>query len=314
MGRAGIESGRWISACIRVGAGLSIVGCQAILGLDEYRVASGGTGGGGAAGAGGANGAGAAGGVDGGLMGCGGTCDPGTVRVDGTVTAYDTGLPAAGVVVESAGPDQTTDARGQFSVSLPPGEGQTLTLNWPAVAGETLILPFRRTVLAFDPGPGPARTLEVPAVRHAWLRQVATDCGVLPADASEEDASSYFSERNTILVDVVGGNGAGITRDQVDVYVERDGESYANFAVPDAADPRPPAICFLESGDAGGGLRGSTSDQTSADGKLVIFRVRNRDGSGAGTARVRIVNFAAPPAVEFAGAGLTGAVRVGQGW
>jgi hypothetical protein len=116
------------------------------------------------------------------------------------------------------------------------------------------------------------------------------------------------------LVEAVGANAAGITRDQIEVYVERDSDVYPNFATPDPVDLQPPNVCFLSAPDAGGALRGGLEAQTDATGRFAIFRVRNRAGSGAGTAHVRIVNFTPPAPVTFVGAGLTGVVRVAEGW
>jgi hypothetical protein len=297
-----------------LGAGLCALAqlgaCQAILGLGDYEIAPPAIADGGA----GEGGAGADAGGSPGASGCGGTCDPSLVGIQGVVRAYDTGLPLGGVLVESAAGERTTDAGGQFSLQVPPGEVQALTLNWPASQGGDVILPFRRTVIAFEPGALGGLALDVPVVRHAWLEDLARDCGLLPPDAPASLLKSYFEERNTILVEVTGGGADGITRDSIDVYVERGDVPYSNFAAVDASDPYPPSICFLERGDAGGALRGGTGDQTTALGQFVVFRVRNRNGTGSGTATVRIVNFGSPPSVPLPSAGLTAAVRVGGGW
>jgi hypothetical protein len=314
----------WAALGVGLAAGVPLSACQAVLGLGDYEIEPEGTGGrggaGGIAGRGGSGGGGAGQGGDapdaGGSAGsgCGGSCDPSFVAIQGTVHAFDTGLPVAGVLVEAAGGDSTTDAQGRFLTQSPPGELQSLRMNWPVADSAGLRLTFRRTVLAFEAGSLPERTLDVPAVRHTWLEDVVRDCGLLPPDAPQSLLDSYFDERNTILVDVRGENAAGITREQIDVYVESDGETYANFGAPDATDQYPPSICFLERGDAGGVLRGGSGAQTATLGQFVIFRVRNRAGSGRGTADVRIVNFGGPPSVVFEGAGLTGAVRIGGGW
>jgi hypothetical protein len=156
--------------------------------------------------------------------------------------------------------------------------------------------------------------LDVPAVRHAWLEDIARDCGVLPSDASPAAVQGYFGERNAMLVEVAGENAAGITREQIEVYVERDGAVYPNLGTLDPEDDRPPSVCFLEGGAGGDAPRGGTGNQTGETGRFVVFRVRNLTGSGTGTAHVRIVNFAAPAPVVFVGAGLTGVVRVSRGW
>jgi hypothetical protein len=300
-------------------AALPLGACQAILGLGDYQIEPEGAGGsGGTGGQGGQAGDGPDAGGSAGLNGCGGTCDPSFVVVQGRAHAPDTGLPVAGALVESPGGDVTTDDGGEFSLRAEPGGLRALRLNWPEPEPEPgtprLVLPFLRTVLAFEAGTEPQRALDVPVVRHAWLEDVARDCGLLPLDAPQSLLDSYFIERNTILVEVVGQGASGIRREQVDVYVESDGEPYANFGAPDPTDPYPPAVCFLERGDAGGQVRGGTGAQSNALGQFIIFRVRNRAGSGRGTADVRIVNFGAPPSVVFEGAGLTAAVRVGGGW
>jgi hypothetical protein len=289
----------------------ALLACQAILSLGDYRISSGDAGvGGSGAGMGGSGNA-----PDGGAgSGCGGTCDPSFLGVRGTVRAYDTELPLAGVLVETADAEVTSDQNGQFSLRAPASDWVAMTLNWPEVESTGLSLPFRRTVLAFAGGMDRPRVLDVPVVRHGWLEDLARDCGVLPSDASPALVQSYFSERNTMLVEVVGENAAGITREQIEVYVERDGDVHANLGTIDPDDDRPPNICFLSTGDAGAPLRGGAGDQTDASGRFVAFRLRNATGSGTGTAHLRIVNFAAPAPVVFVGAGLTGVVRVARGW
>jgi hypothetical protein len=283
--------------------------CQAILSLDDYRIGSVDAGAGGSSpGLGGDA-------PDGGDMGgCGGTCDPSLLAVRGIVRAYDSELPLAGVLVETASAEATSDPDGQFLLSAQPGEWVGMTLNWPEAESAGLSLPFRRTVLAFAGATDSQRLLAVPAVRHAWLEDIARDCGVLPADASPALVQGYFSERNAMLVEVTGENAAGVTREQIEVYVERDGDVYANLGTVDPDDDHPPTTCFLEAGDAAGPARGGAGKQTDETGRFVVFRLRNRTGSGTGTAHVRVVNFAAPAPVVFVGAGLTGVVRVAGGW
>jgi hypothetical protein len=309
----GTTTQRTFGAWRALAAGLlsgALLACQAILSLDDYRMGPADAGAGGSAGMGGGGSL-----LDGGAgSGCGGTCDPSFLPVQGTVRAYDTELPLAGVLVETADGEVTSDQNGHFSLRAEASDWVALTLNWPEAESMGLSLPFRRTVLAFAGGSDQPRVLDVPVVRHGWLEDLARDCGVLPSDASPALVQSYFSERNTMLVEVAGGNAAGITREQIEIYVERDGDVHANLGTIDPDDDLPPTLCFLETGDAGGPPRGGVGDQTDAAGRFVAFRLRNATGSGTGTAHLRIVNFAAPAPVAFVGAGLTGVVRVARGW
>ena len=309
------------------------LGCQASLDLD-YEIAAGGSAG--AAGTSGGTGPGGAGGMGGTYAGAAGTyagdggtasgsggaggcgeppakaCPAQQLAVSGVVSVYDTQLPLAGARVETGGESVATDAQGNYSLQVPSETLVPLTVEWPEGSGAT-VPAFRRTQLSFDSG-AQARSLDIPAVSHDWLEAVAKDCGALAADTSAEDVQRYFNQRSTLVVDVVGEGVAGIIQEQINVDVALDGPPYPNFGNPDPDAMWPTRVCFLDGPDAGGALRGGTVNQTTGLGRFVVFRVRNEDGRGNGTATVRIVNFDSSRPVEFVGSGSTAVVRVGGGW
>ena len=306
--------------------------CQASLDLDAYQIVaggsagaagtgpSGGTGPGGAGGAyAGAGGTSAGGGgtSSGGGGGCGAppaeACPAQQVAVSGVVSVYDTQQPLAGARVEAGGESVSTDARGNYSIQVPPDTLVPLTVEWPEGSGAT-VPAFRRTLLTFESGAPAARSLDIPAVSHDWLEAVAKDCGALPPDTLPADVQRYFNGRSTLLVDVVGESVVGIIAEQINVDVTLDGSPYSNFENPDPDSTWPTRICFLDGPDAGGELRGGTVNQTTGLGRFIVFRVRNENGLGTGHASVRIVNFDPSEPVEFVGAGASAVVRVGGGW
>jgi hypothetical protein len=311
--------------------------CQASLNLDDYEIGAGGragtagtgpvggTGPGGTGGMGGtyaggggsyAGGAGTSSG-GGGAGGCGEppakACPAQQVAVSGVVSVYDTQQPLASARVETNGESVSTDAQGDYSVQVPLDTQLSLTVEWPEGSGAT-VPAFRRTQLSFESGAQAARRLDIPAVSHDWLEAVAKDCGALAEDAPAEDVQRYFNQRSTLVVDVVGDGVDGIIQDQINVDVALDGASYPNFGNQDPDAMWPTRICFLDGPDAGGELRGGTVNQTTGLGRFVIFRVRNEEGRGNGTATVSIVNFDSSHPIEFVGSGSTAVVRVGGAW
>jgi hypothetical protein len=333
----------WSRALCAAGSlAVTALGCQALVELDySFAPASGGAAGtdpgadepgGGAAGAetatagaGGAPGGGGSmqgnGGSTQGSAGCSGAgsagaCGAAPLVLHGTVFDPDTSQAVAGVsLVQTASGSQPTppsNGSGDFEYAVAaPEAALDLTLQRQASGG---IPAFQRTLLRIDaPRAVAERSLRLPSVSHEWLVEVATDCEAITSSMTPAEIDAYFNLRSTLLVEVP--NTPNITRDRIKATVSRGSDApwvNEHESPLDVSFGAPAHVCFLqrEGNRVVGGLGTATTDL----GQFVMFRVRNAQGGGGGTAVVSIDGLPGSAAVNIEAAGETGVVRLGAGW
>jgi hypothetical protein len=298
--------------CVCIGfniGGCNLVGCNALFDIHDPELETLG-GRGGAAGMGTTDCAGA-GGCD--IVACGASEGCGsTVTLEGRALAYDTGSPVPGVNVSSSlsNPMSVTSAAdGSFALrGIPAATGLDLVLT--DASSDASIRAFKDTVLSIDDlGSEPSRSVSLPVVSHAWLIQVAKECGVLGEAATPDESNRYFNGRSTLLVELVDPQ-PGLTRNQIDVLVDRTRSNVDT--VPTSSDMYPTQVCFLDS-DSPGSVRGTRGTEATDFGGVIVFRVQNASGTGVGEA---VVNVMGQPSssVRLSSAGQTGVVKIGGAW
>jgi hypothetical protein len=249
------------------------------------------------------------------------TMDPTPFRDMAKLNVWNVAIPPG-----MTSPTATSDASGSFVLDdVPVGAAAELELRpvvdqLPNDAG--MVAAGVRTHVSLRIPPSLPLQQNVPLVSFPWLAQVAVDCGIYPTIDKSLYGDGGFTDGDFVSRSVVLGElqeadgtpykGAAVQPGDITVLLGDMDPEPNNVGNPDTGSPRS-SVCFLDRNLSTGEYIGSKATSSTAANRFVMFRVRNSDGTGQGTAVVHVKGFA-PSSVYLLSSGAIGvvALRVGD--
>lgn len=135
--------------------------------------------------------------------------------------------------------------------------------------------------------------IDLPIVTYAELSRIAFECGLFPtleAAIGNGAVNVFFAQRSTVFGRLVDDAGNGVpTVSLAALQVEVNGYVNIHDNLLDG-NPNPSHVCFLDEDD-NGVIVGTDDIASNETGRFVMFRVRDENGTGQGSATVRSSGF-----------------------